>query len=36
MRTTGANMAWLIKTIAGSKNPWPEEVKRERTNFVRE
>jgi multimeric flavodoxin WrbA len=38
MRSTGRNMAWLIKTIAAAKEavPWPEEVKREWTNFVRE
>ncbi|MDR3247730.1 MAG: flavodoxin family protein [Treponema sp.] len=38
MRVTGRNMAWLIKTIAAAKKeiPWPEELKREWTNFVRE
>jgi multimeric flavodoxin WrbA len=36
MRITGRNMAWLIKTIAASQEAWPEMIKREATNFVRE
>jgi multimeric flavodoxin WrbA len=36
MRITGRNMAWLLKVIeAGKKEtPLPEELKRERTNFI--
>jgi multimeric flavodoxin WrbA len=36
MRITGRNMAWLIKTLAagGKEVPPPEEMKRERTNFI--
>ncbi|MDR3147949.1 MAG: flavodoxin family protein [Treponema sp.] len=36
-RITGRNMAWLIKTLAagGKEVPLPEELRRERTNFIR-
>lgn len=37
MRTLGKNMAWLLKTIEGSKNtvPLPEQEAAIRTNFIR-
>ena len=35
MRTLGANMAWLLKSIAEGKVPRPEQEKRLRTNFIR-
>jgi multimeric flavodoxin WrbA len=36
MRITGRNMAWLMKTVAAGRKeiPLPEELKRERTNFI--
>ncbi|MDR0669877.1 MAG: flavodoxin family protein [Treponema sp.] len=34
-RVTGRNMAWLIKTLAAGGIAPPEEIKRERTNFIR-
>jgi multimeric flavodoxin WrbA len=36
MRITGRNMAWLIKTLAAGRREVapPEELKRERTNFI--
>jgi multimeric flavodoxin WrbA len=33
MRTLGRNMAWMLKSIAGT--PWPEQESRVGTNFIR-
>jgi multimeric flavodoxin WrbA len=37
MEISGRNMAWLIKTLALGKKeiPLPQDIKRERTNFIR-
>jgi multimeric flavodoxin WrbA len=35
MRTLGNNMAWLIKTIFESRQPYPEKEERIMTNFIR-
>lgn len=35
MRVLGANMAWLLSSIAKADLPKPVEEKKERTNFIR-
>ena len=35
MRVLGNNMAWLLKAMAASKEPWPAQEPLQRTNFIR-